>query len=321
MLTIRRTSIASTFTLLAAGALYLTAQPNTVKQIADGVWFREGDLKGEGHCNNIIIEMKDYLVVIDANFPSGARKVIDDAMKLSAKPIRYVFDTHHHGDHAYANAVWTKHGATTLAHENVVREMKDREPARWLDAAKTRSDVAELNLPTAEPPKKTFKKSPYVLSDGRRRIEFHHFGWAHTKGDGFAFLPKEKILCTGDAVTNGPYNYTGDGHVANWPKVIAAAEKLGASIVLPGHGPQGGPEVLRGEAQFMTELHNAALRARNQNLPITDLVTLKDGKPVATRVTLPANVKNWVGDGLPTQVFDAYKELEFGKPRGDLKLD
>ena len=52
--------------------------------------------------------MKDYLIVVDANFPSGARGALADAKKVSSKPVKYVFDTHHHGDHAYGNAVWTE---------------------------------------------------------------------------------------------------------------------------------------------------------------------------------------------------------------------
>src|ERR1039457_3204049 len=55
------------------------AQPNSVKQIAPGVWFREGDIQHEGHCNNVIIEMSDHLIIVDANFPSGARAVLADA--------------------------------------------------------------------------------------------------------------------------------------------------------------------------------------------------------------------------------------------------
>ena len=100
--------------VIFAGLLFLglaltsgDAQPNTVKQIVPGVWFREGDIDKEGHCNNVIIEMKDYLIVVDANFPSGARAVLNDAKKVSSKPVKYVFDTHHHGDHVYGNAVWT----------------------------------------------------------------------------------------------------------------------------------------------------------------------------------------------------------------------
>src|SRR5689334_5987316 len=72
----------SAFLILLSLGFLLTrgdAQPNSVKQIAPGVWFREGDIQNEGHCNNTIIEMNDYLIVIDANFPSGARKVIEDA--------------------------------------------------------------------------------------------------------------------------------------------------------------------------------------------------------------------------------------------------
>ena len=86
-----------------------------MQQIVPGVWFREGDIKKEGHCNNVIIEMKDYLVVVDANYPGGARLAMEDAKKLSPKPVKYVFITHHHGDHNYGAVVWTESGATTLS--------------------------------------------------------------------------------------------------------------------------------------------------------------------------------------------------------------
>src|SRR5260370_40796491 len=124
------------------------AKPETVQKIVEGVWFREGDLKNLGHCNNIIIEMKDYLIVVDANFPSGARAALADAKKISAKPVKYVFDTHHHGDHAYGNAIWTDAAATTLAYKGVAEEMKRYEPTRWQETAQQRKDVAELNRPT-----------------------------------------------------------------------------------------------------------------------------------------------------------------------------
>jgi cyclase len=107
----------SLFAALASAAFFVSrtdAKPETVQQIVPGVWFREGDLKNLGHCNNIIIEMKEYLIVVDANFPSGARAAMADAKRVSSKPVKYVFDTHHHGDHAYGNPVWTEAGATTL---------------------------------------------------------------------------------------------------------------------------------------------------------------------------------------------------------------
>ena len=300
--------------LLTAGI----GQPGTVKQIAQGVWFREGELMDKGHCNNVIIEMKDYLIVVDANFPSGARAAMLDAQKVSKKPVKYVFDTHHHGDHAYGNAVWTKQGAITLAHIGVANEMKRLEPARWKEAAKERKDVAELNLPTAEPPKETFTGDLKVIDDGSRKVEFHFFGWAHTRGDGFVYLPKEKVLCTGDAVVNGPFNYTADGHILNWPAVVDKALKLDVQHVLPGHGASGGKEILTGEKAFMTELRKSVEASIKSGKKLTDLVKMDGKKVVSTSVKLPDSVKNWVGDFLPAQVKDVYGELTEKKPAGVL---
>src|SRR5262249_35036384 len=154
-----------------ATALFVSqseAKPETVRLAAPGIWFREGDLADLGHCNNIFIEMKDYLIVVDANFPSGAQAAMADARRISSKPVKYVFDTHHHGDHAYGNAVWTAAGATTIAFKGVAEEMKRLEPARWLSAAKSRKDVADLHRDTAEPPKQDINEPRYVLNDGSR---------------------------------------------------------------------------------------------------------------------------------------------------------
>jgi len=313
--------ILSSFAALAALALFQAttdAQPGTVKQIAPGVWFREGEIDTLGHCNNAIIEMKDYLIVVDANFPSGARLAMEAAKKVSSKPVKYVFDTHHHGDHLYGNPVWTQAGATTLAYKGVTEELKRYEPKRWQAEAKQRKDVAELKLDAPEPPKQTFDKSPFILKDDTREVRFYFFGWAHTRGDGFVYLPKEKVLCSGDAAVNGPFNYTADANIANWPKVVAAAQKLDVAHVLPGHGGPGGKELLAGQAQFMTELHSAVQAAVKQGKKLDDIVKKQGDKLVSTSIQLPAGVKNWVGDGLPDQVRDAYDEITQHKPHGDI---
>jgi cyclase len=294
------------------------AQPNTVKQIAPGVWFREGDIVNQEHCNNVIIEMKDYLIVVDANFPSGARLALADAKKVSSKPVRFVFDTHHHGDHTYGNAVWTGTGAVTIAYQGVAEEMKRYEPARWQAAMKERKDVAEMHRDAPEPPQQTFTDSPHVITDGTRRVEFYQFGWAHTRGDGFVYLPRERVLCSGDAAVNGPYNFTGDGNIGNWPKVLDGAMKLNVDHVLPGHGGAGGKEILSGQRAFMIELRKAVQAAVASGKKLDDLVKTANGKKMAT-VRLPDAVKNWVSaDSLPDQVKDAYSEVTTGKAAGDL---
>src|SRR5262249_53849952 len=88
-------------------------QFNEVKEVAPGVFFRYSSIipldDGKipfGGSNNIWVVFEDYVVVIDANFPKEAGDVIAAIKKTTDKPIRYVLDTHHHGDHAYGNAVF-----------------------------------------------------------------------------------------------------------------------------------------------------------------------------------------------------------------------
>ena len=229
----------SGFALLAAMAFFTTrteAQPagqthRPRRLVPRG---RPGNL---GHSNNIIIEMKDYLIVVDANFPSGARLAMETAQRISPKPVKYVFDTHHHGDHAYGNPIWTKAGATTLAYVGVAEEMKRFEPARWQAAAKERHDVADLQLTAPEPPQQTFDKSPFVLKDGSREVRFYFFGWAHTRGDGFVYLPKEQGALHRRCGGQRPVQL----HRRRQCRQLAEGGSLGAGAgralhVLPGHG-------------------------------------------------------------------------------------
>ncbi len=307
-----RTFLLLGFVALGGLALFVSrsdAKPETLRIIVPGVWFREGDMD-QGHCNNVIIEMKDYLIVVDANYPSGARGAMADAKRLSSKPVKYVFDTHHHGDHIYGNPVWTQAGATTIAFKAVADELKRLEPARWLQAAKTRPDVAELKLDGPEPPKQDINEPVYVLNDGSRKVEFRHYGWAHTRGDGFVYLPKDQVLCSGDAVVNGPYNATMDANIGNWPTVLRSVEKLKVKYVLPGHGLPGGRELITGQALFMTELYKSVKAGVDTGKSVEEL---------QASIRLPATVSDWVAEaGLKRQIQDAYEEIKQGKPRGDL---
>src|SRR5436309_3208945 len=294
----KRIWLSAPFAAVAFMALIATRSEGkleTIERILPGVWFRQGDLDRYGHCNNIVIEMKDYLIVVDANYPSGARALMADIKKVSSKPVKYVFDTHHHGDHAYGNPLWTEAGATTFAYKGVAEEMRRYEPARWRADAARRKDVAELNRSTAEPPQQTFDRTPFVIEDRTRRVEFHFFGWAHTRGDGFAYLPKEQVLCTGDAVTNGAYNGMGDGYAANWPKVVKRAMALKVKRVLPAHGPAGGPDVLSGEERFLTEIYDTVKKEIEAGKKLQDLVEMKGGQPVTAKLRLSDGVQHWVG--------------------------
>jgi cyclase len=256
----KRLAVYALTTCVLIAVLYqrqAATQINTVKELAPGVYFHEGDLRGKGHCNNGWVIFEDYVLVLDANYPSGAQEIVPKIKAQTNKPIRFAFDTHHHGDHAYANQVWTENGAVPVAHENVVSEMRKYEtgffggkPGRWEGEAKEREDLRSTRL---KPPSLLYRDL-MIFDDGKHRVELRHFGVAHTHGDGFAWLPKERILFTGDAAVNGPYNFMGDGDSAAWIETLGRAQKLGATIVAPGHGPSGDAGVLEAQRQFFIAL-------------------------------------------------------------------
>jgi cyclase len=316
----------ATSLLLAAANLASHAQPGVLKEIVPGVWFWEV-VRG---CNNVVIEMKDYLVIVDANYPGNARALIADVKKLSAKPIKYVIDTHADADHAYGNVLFTRIGATTIGHVGMLEEMKLHEPQSWQRVAKERKDVGELNLPGPVPPKVTYGKVPYVIRDLTRRVELYHFGFGHTRGDTFVYLPKEKVLCTGDAVVNGPFNDFHYAYVGNWPNEIRGAQKLDVQYVLPAHGLPAGKELLEAQIHFLQDLYQAVAAAVKEGKTLDQLVTMKAGRPVSTTIKLDQSVTDvwvfhpspdlaaWQVSRFPTQVRNTYLEITQGKPYGDI---
>jgi glyoxylase-like metal-dependent hydrolase (beta-lactamase superfamily II) len=297
---------------VAAATVFCSAEVNKAEKIGEDVYFHEGDIKGHGHCNNGWVVFEDYVLVIDANFPSGAQEIIPKIKAMTDKPIRFAFDTHHHGDHAYGNQIWVEQGAVPVANTGVIEEMKKYEtgfyggkPGRWEDTAKSRPDVAATKL---KPPSLLFPKE-MIFDDGKHRVELHYFGVAHTHGDGFAWLPKEKILFTGDACVNGAYNYVADGDTGEWIKTLEAASKLGAKTICPGHGPMGTGEVLADQSAFFEALRQEVKKlARKKPEDVKAAVD-------AIKASLQKNerIARYVGSGLPSQVEKVYVEMG-GKP-------
>lgn len=300
----RRLRMIAIIALAVASVAACSGQQVPPRLIAPGVWFLVGDAS-KGYSNSTIIEMKDYLIVVDANYPARAGEIIAELKSLSPKPARYVFDTHAHGDHSYGNSIWTAAGATTLAYYKVIDEMDKYEPGRWQAAEARREDVRDLHLDNVERPRQTFRESPFVLKDSMREVDFLFLGWAHTPADGFVWLPKERILCTGDAAVNGPRNKLWDASIANWPRVLDKAIALNPAYVLPGHGDAGGVEMLRGQRQFLLDLYSAVKQQVDSGKSLTEI-----------HFALPERDQNWVPKDMAWDVEAAYTEITRHEPAG-----
>ncbi|MDY3561141.1 MBL fold metallo-hydrolase [Gemmata sp. JC673] len=246
---------------------------NDVKEIAPGVFFRYSSISANdknipfGGSNHTWVVFKDYVVVIDANFPKEAADVIADIKKTTNKPIKYVLDTHHHGDHAYGNAVWAKEGAKIVAHTNAARLMKTNGPKQWEEAAKDRKDVKDSELKQVD----ISFDDKYELKDDTQHVVFMHFGHMHTAGDASAYLPKHKILCTGDACVNGAFNYMGHSNSASWIKCLEAMDKLDIDLICPGHGKPARKDLIAKETRYFTELRDAVKKGIDAKKSVEDI--------------------------------------------------
>ena len=292
-----------------------------VDQVSPDIYFHEGQVsdKADAVCNNGWILFEDYVLVIDANFPAGAKQIIGKIRAMTDKPIRFALDTHHHGDHAYGNEVFVENGAIPVAHTGVIEEMKryetgyyDNKPGSWEKAAEGRPDVKASKL---KPPTVLYK-GELIFADGKHRVEVMNLGVAHTHGDSFAWLPQEKILFTGDVCVNGPYNYVGDGDVGQWVQTLEAAKQLGARIVCTGHGPRSVATVLDDQQAFFEALREQVGKLMTGKSPADAKAQVE---PI--RVTLKANaqIARYVadrgagGDGFLSQVEKVYVELTGNK--------
>jgi cyclase len=310
-------SLAAEEELLAGRVPSGMAEAAKADLVAPDIYFHQGSVAdhADAVCNNGWIIFEDYVLVVDANFPAGARLIISKIRSLTAKPIRFAFDTHHHGDHAYGNQVFVDNGGVPVAHTGVIEEMKryetgyyDSKPGAWEAAKKGRADLQTSKL---KPPSVLFSKD-LIFDDGKHRVELVHLGVAHTHGDALAWLPREKILFTGDVCVNGPYNYVGDGDVGKWVTTLEAAKKLGAETVCTGHGPRSAATVLDDQQAFFKALRTQVGKLMANKAPEEAKAQIE---PIRATLKGNAQIARFVGergtgmDSFPSQVAKVYEEL------------
>lgn len=224
----------------------------TVTELAPGVFFRKTQNKPEFiGCNQGWVIFKDFVLVIDANFPNQAEIVIDLIRQQTDKPIRYVFDTHYHGDHADGNMKYTRIGAIAVASENT-KLLFETKGIAGFQRSQTEKPKEYGDLKYV--PASLYFPQRLVIDDGTQRVELIHFGHAHTAGDAIAWLPKQGIAFTGDACVNGAFNYTGDSNTASWVGVLSQLKKLPIKIIAPGHGGTSDKSLVDKQRRYFVEL-------------------------------------------------------------------
>jgi cyclase len=231
------------------------------EQLAPGVYM----LTGAG--GNIALSVgEDAAFIVDDQYAPVTDKISAAIAKLTDKPVRFVINTHWHGDHTGGNENFGKAGAAIVAHDNVRRRMSTEQVNDFFKSKTPASP--RLALPVV-----TFADSVTLHLNGDT-VRTMHVPSAHTDGDAIIHFEKANVLHMGDLYFNGMYPFIDAQSGGSVDGVIAAAEKAltmgnAETKIIPGHGPLGNRAAL-------TEYRDMLKAARDR---ITTLV--KSGRSLA----------------------------------------
>jgi cyclase len=190
-------------------------------------------LEGQGG-NITVAAAKDEIIMVDGEFAPLHDKIRAAIATVSNLPVKYLVNTHFHGDHTGGNEPFAKDGATVVAEINVKNRL----------AAGTTNGLTGVQTPPAPQgalPTKTYTGAYKIRLRGRV-ADLKHIANAHTDGDTYVWFKTANVLSTGDTFTNGRYPNIDFANGGNIKGMIAAADtylKLtnAKTRIVPGHGP------------------------------------------------------------------------------------
>jgi cyclase len=189
----------------------------------------------EGQGGNITVAVaKDGIIMVDGEFAPLHDKIKAAIAVVSNLPIKYLINTHFHGDHTGGNEPLAKDGVAIVAEANVKKRL-EAGTTNGLTGAKT-PPVAPEALPS-----KTYTGAFKIRLPGRV-ADLKHIANAHTDGDTYIWFKTANVLSTGDTFTNGRYPNIDFANGGNIKGMIAATDayvKLtnAKTRIVPGHGP------------------------------------------------------------------------------------
>jgi cyclase len=284
------------------------------EKVTDGVYYATASGTMTVGANSPIILTDTEALVIDSEItPAAARALIADLKAITDKPVRYVVDSHYHYDHAFGNQVFGPE-VQIIGHENTrkrllgntmeqytylssvepvparvaalrERSAKEADPQQKAllerQIANSLAYLEQVKEIKVTPPGVTLDRK-MTLFRGGREIQILYFGRGHTDTDVVVFLPKEKIVCTGDLMES-VISYMGDAYVDEWPATLDRLMTLDFDTVMPGHGV-----VFKGKAhieafqRYLRDLLKQATELRKSGVPADAAAPRIDMRAFAT---------------------------------------
>jgi cyclase len=191
----------------------------------------------EGQGGNITVAVgTDGIIMVDSQFAPLSDKIKAAIKAISPLPVRYLINTHFHGDHTGGNENFIKDGATVVAHDNI----------RVRLAAGTTNGLTGAKTPPRAPeslPKDTYVGGSRAIEVGGRKAQLTHVANAHTDGDTWVYFADANVLATGDTVNNlkryQNIDFANGGDVRGMIRATETYPKVAndETKIVVGHGP------------------------------------------------------------------------------------
>ena len=190
-------------------------------------------LQWSGAGNMMLLSGKDGNILIDDQFAPLSEKINAAIQAVSPGAVKFLFNTHYHGDHSGGNANFAKMGATIFAHANVRARLSG-------DSTKVTFNKSPKPEPMSAWPVITFNEGMNVYLNTEDILIFHVDN-AHTDGDALFYLPKSNVLHAGDCFMKGRFPFidrNSGGSVDGWLKAVSRVLTIidDETIIIPGHG-------------------------------------------------------------------------------------
>ncbi|WP_410604783.1 MBL fold metallo-hydrolase [Amycolatopsis sp. lyj-90] len=268
-------------------------------QIENGVYVFSQPDWGWGLNNSGVIVSGDTALLVDTCFTERrTNRLREEIRRVSTSPVKYVVNTHHHGDHTFGNYQFPE--ATIVGHpycrEKILSEGLDVVP--YFGAV----DFGDIRI---SPPTLCSDARSTILL-GEVTVEVIPVAPAHTLGDVVVWLPQQRVLFAGDVALNGSTPVITDGSLAGSRLALGILRSLKPRLVVPGHGPTGGPEIFDAVAGYFDLVESAARRGYTRGLTPLE----------AARATTLGEYAEWSdSERLVANIARTYSELR-GEPIG-----
>ena len=228
----------------------LSLHDKYIQQISPNIY---AFIQGPHITNSGFVVFSWGVIVIDSLMTLTLANRLKRAIRsVTDKPIKYVVNTHFHGDHVFGNQCFLP--ASIVGHKNTALTL-ERNGQIYVTKFAQRFPKLETELTKVRviPPTLTFQNSIRLgtLDEG---VDLFFFGHGHTSGDIVLFCPQEKVLFAGDLVFHAICPTSDDAHISSWLTVLERLEELDSQVIIPGHGDPCGRRELGYMQQLLREV-------------------------------------------------------------------